>query len=205
MIVQRGDDEFHGVDARGGGLDGHHAISIDADVCGGGGTSNILKVGLMTLADWACAASGMLTSRRNFFFNVVDDLVSLVWMERLDVPWGFYTVLLVVVGTSVAPTQTRGFVSHWRPTILRIEAVPGCCEWPEGANARGAFSFFSSSSSSDPKNVSRFLGLFGKQGTGYPHCCLDVVVGQGFLGAFVDFFLDHLLRFAFDTACQPRF
>ena len=36
MIVQRGNDEFHGVDARGGGLDGHHAIGIDADVCEGG-------------------------------------------------------------------------------------------------------------------------------------------------------------------------
>ena len=35
MVVQRGNDEFHGVDARGGGLDGHHAIGIDADVCGG--------------------------------------------------------------------------------------------------------------------------------------------------------------------------
>ena len=70
-------------------------------------------------------------------------------------------------------------------------------------NARGAFSFFSSSS--DPKNVLRFLGLFGKQGTGHPHGFLDVLVGQGFLGAFVDFLLDHLLRFAFDTACQPRF
>ena len=36
MVVQRGNDEFHGVDAGGGGLDGHYAISIDADVCGGG-------------------------------------------------------------------------------------------------------------------------------------------------------------------------
>ena len=34
MVVQRGNDEFHGVDACGGGLDGHHAIGIDADVCG---------------------------------------------------------------------------------------------------------------------------------------------------------------------------
>ena len=34
MIGQGWDDEFHGVDARGGGLDGHHAIGFDADVCG---------------------------------------------------------------------------------------------------------------------------------------------------------------------------
>ena len=34
MIVQRGDDEFHGVDACRGGLDGHHAIGFDADVGG---------------------------------------------------------------------------------------------------------------------------------------------------------------------------
>ena len=160
----------------------------------------------MTLGDWAWAVSGMLTSRRSLFFNVVVVvLVSFVWMERLDVSWVFYTVLLVV-GTIVAPTQTRASVSHWRPTILRIEAVPDCYVWPEGANVREAISFFSlSSSSSDSKNVSRFLGLFGKQGTGHLHGCLDVLVGQGFLGAFVDFFLDHLLRFAFDTACQPRF
>ena len=74
-------------------------------------------------------------------------------------------------------------------------------------NAREAFSLFfsSSSSSSDPKNVSRFLGLFGNEGTGHPHGSLDVLVEQGFLGAFVDFLLDHLLRFSFDTACQPRF
>ena len=35
MIVQRRNDEFHGVDACRGGLDGHHAIGFDADVCGG--------------------------------------------------------------------------------------------------------------------------------------------------------------------------
>ena len=34
MVVQRGNDEFHGVDASRGGLNGHHAISIDADVHG---------------------------------------------------------------------------------------------------------------------------------------------------------------------------
>ena len=34
MVVQRGDDEFHGVDACRGGLDGHHAIGFDADAGG---------------------------------------------------------------------------------------------------------------------------------------------------------------------------
>ena len=34
MIGQGRDDEFHGVDARGGGLNGHHAIGFDADVGG---------------------------------------------------------------------------------------------------------------------------------------------------------------------------
>ena len=34
VVVQRGDDEFHGVDACRGGLDGHHAIGFDADVSG---------------------------------------------------------------------------------------------------------------------------------------------------------------------------
>ena len=34
MIVQSGNDEFHGVDASGGGLDGHHSVGIDANVCG---------------------------------------------------------------------------------------------------------------------------------------------------------------------------
>ena len=60
-------------------------------------------------------------------------------------------------------------------------------------------------SSSDPKNVSRFFGLFGKQGTGLTHGLLDVLIGQGFLGSFADFLFDHLLRFSFHTACQPRF
>ena len=73
-----------------------------------------------------------------------------------------------------------------------------------GRECTGGILFFFSSSS-DPKNVSRFLSLFGKQGTGHSHGFLDVVVGQGFLGAFVDFLLDHLLRFSFDAACQPRF
>ena len=34
MVVQRGNDEFHRVDACGGGLNGHHAVGIDADVRG---------------------------------------------------------------------------------------------------------------------------------------------------------------------------
>ena len=34
MVVQRGNDEFHRVDARRGGLDGHHAVGIDANVRG---------------------------------------------------------------------------------------------------------------------------------------------------------------------------
>ena len=32
MVVQSGNDEFHRVDACGGGVDGHHAIGIDANV-----------------------------------------------------------------------------------------------------------------------------------------------------------------------------
>ena len=56
-----------------------------------------------------------------------------------------------------------------------------------------------------PKMSRAFLVCLWKQGTGHPHGLLDVLVGQGFLSAFVDFLLDHLLRFAFDTACQPRF
>ena len=127
-----------------------------------------------------------------------------VWMERVDVLPGFYTILLlllvgVAVGTSLASIQTRANVSHWQLTILCIEAVLDHCAWIEGANARGSFSFVSSSSS-DSKNVTRFLGLFGKQGTGHLHGGPDVLVGQGFLGAFVEFFLDHLLGFAFDPA-----
>ena len=34
MVVQSGNDEFHGVDTRGGGMNGHHVIGIDADVGG---------------------------------------------------------------------------------------------------------------------------------------------------------------------------
>ena len=34
MVVQSGNDEFHGVDACGGGMNGHHAIGIDANVRG---------------------------------------------------------------------------------------------------------------------------------------------------------------------------
>ena len=71
-------------------------------------------------------------------------------------------------------------------------------------NAREAFSLFSSSSS-DPENVSRFLGLFGKQGTGHPHGLLDVLVGQGFLGAFVDFLLDHFSAFRLTPHANPAF
>ena len=118
---------------------------------------------------------------------------------------GFYTLLLVGVavdGTIVGSTDTRANVSHWQPTSLRIEAIPDHCGWLEGANARGSFSFFSSS---DSKNVTRFLGLLGKQGTGRLDKGLDVLVGQGFLGAFVEFFLDHLLRFTFDAAGHPCF
>ena len=200
MVVQRRNDEFHGVDACRGGLDGHHAIGFDADV--GGRDLEYLQ----TRPD---DPVGLGVRSLGHVFNVVDVLVvgvlvSFVWMKWFDVSWGFYTIHLlvgVVVETSVASTQTRANVSHWQPTSLRIEAVLGHCAWIEGANAWGSFSFFSSSSSSDSKNVSRFLGLFGKQGTGPLHGGLDVLVGQSFLSAFVDFFLDHLLRFAFDTAC----
>ena len=34
MVVQSGNDEFQGVDASGGGMNGHHAIGIDANVRG---------------------------------------------------------------------------------------------------------------------------------------------------------------------------
>ena len=98
--------------------------------------------------------------------------------------------------------QASGRRLHWQPTILRIEAVHDCYAGHEVENARGAFSSFSSS---DPKNVSRFFGLFGKQGTGHTHGLLDVLVGQGFLGAFADFLFDHLLRFSLHTMCQPCF
>ena len=131
-------------------------------------------------------------------------------MERVDVLSGFYTHphhlvgVVVVVWTIVGLTDTRANVSRQQLTILRIEAVLGHCGWLEGANVRGPFSFVSSSSL-DSKNVTRFLGLFGKQGTGRLDNGLDVLVGQGFLGAFVEFFLDHLLRFAFDPTGQPCF
>ena len=153
MIIQRGNDEFHGVDACRGGLDGHHAIGFDADVCGGdleylqGRTDDPVGLGVRGLGH---------------VFNVVDVLVSFVWMKWFDVSWGFYTVLLVVVvvvGTNVGPTQTRASVSHWQPTILRIEAVPDHCAWIEGANARGSFSFFSSSSSSSFFRLQKCLAL----------------------------------------------
>ena len=191
MIVQGRNDEFHGVDACGGGLDGHHAIGFDADV--GGRHLEYLQ----TRAD---DLVGLGVRSLSHVFNVVDVvvvLVSFVWMERFDVLPGFYTILLlvgVVFGTSVASIQTRANVSHWQLTILRIEVVLDHCAWLEGANARGSFSFLSSSSS-DSKNVTRFLGLLGKQGTGRLYNSLDVLVGQSFLGAFVDFFLDHLRQF----------
>ena len=34
MVVKSGNDEFHGVDAYGDGMNGHHAIGIDANVRG---------------------------------------------------------------------------------------------------------------------------------------------------------------------------
>ena len=87
-------------------------------------------------------------------------------MKRVDVLSGFYTLLLVggvvvVVWTIVGSTDTRANVSHWPLTNLRIEAILDHCEWREGANARGSFFVFVSSSL-DSKNVSHFLGLFGK-------------------------------------------
>ena len=199
MVVQGRNDEFHGVDAGGGGLNGHHAIGFDADV--GGRHLEDLQTG-------GDDPVGLGVRSLGHVFNVVDVvgvLVSFVWMERVDVLPDFYTILHLllvggVVGTSVASIQTRANVSHWQLTSLRIEAVPDHCAWLEGANARGSFSFVSSSFSLDSKNVTRFLGLFGKQGTGHLHGGSDVLVGQGFLGAFVEFFLDHLLRFAFDPA-----
>ena len=72
-------------------------------------------------------------------------------------------------------------------------------------HGRHSLSFFHPYPLQTPKMSRAFLGLFGKKGTGHPHGSLDVLVGQGFLGAFVDFLFDHLLRFSFDTACQPRF
>ena len=120
---------------------------------------------------------------------------------------GFYTILLLVggvVGTSVVSIQTRASVSHWPPTSPRIEAGLDHCEWCEDVNAREPF-FFLVSSSSDSKNVAGFLGLLGKQGAGHFHSGPDVLVGQGLLGAFVEFFLDHLLRFTFDPASQSCF
>ena len=168
-----------------------------------GGTSNIFNAGLMTLGDWAWAVSGMLASRRSFFNVVVVVGVSFVWMERLDVLWGFYTVL--VVGTIVGPTQTRGFVSHWQPTILRIEAVPGCCVWPEGENARGAFSFFSSSSSSDSKNVSRFLGLFGNRALATRTAVLTFLLDKAFLARLLISFLITCSALRLTLRANPAF
>ena len=208
MIVQGRNDEFHGVDACGGGLDSHHAIGFDADVGGRdledpqGRGDDLVGLGMRSLSHGGRPEKSFLN------VVVVVVLVSFVWMERVDVLPGFYTILLhhlvgVVDGTNVGSTDTRANVSHWQPTILRIEVVLDHCGWLEGANARGPFSFVSSSS--DSKNVTRFLGLFGKQGTGRLDNGLDVLVGQRFLGAFVDFFLDHLLRFAFDPTDNPCF
>ena len=201
MIGQGWDDEFHGVDAGGGGLNGHHAIGFDADVGG------------RDLEDPQPGADdpvGLRVDSLGHVFNVVDVVVvvSFVWMGRVEVWSGFYTLLLVggvvVVWTIVESIDTRASVSHWPPTNLRIEVSLDHCEWHEDVNARGAFFFFSSSSS-DSKNVSHFLGLLGKQGAGRLDHGLDVLVGQGFLGAFVEFFLDHLLRFAFDPSSQSCF
>ena len=205
MIGQGRDDEFHGVDACGGGLNGHHAIGFDADVSGR--DLEDLQPRADDLVGLGMRSLGHGGRPEGSFFNVVV-VVSFVWMERVDVLSGFYTLLLVggVDGTILGSTDTRADVSHWPPTNLRIEAILDHCEWREGANAQGSFFFFvSSSSSSDSKNIPRFLGLFGKQGIGRLDNGLDVLVGQGFLGAFVEFFLDHLLRFAFDPAGHPCF
>ena len=121
MVVQSGNDEFHGVDACGGGMNGHHAIGIDANVCGW----DLEHIQPWTDDPWRICVNRLGHVALGGFFNVVSSFVpGVVWMARLDVWRGFYTV--VVVGTNVAPNQIRADVSHWQPTILRIETVHDC-------------------------------------------------------------------------------
>ena len=163
MIAQGRDDEFHRVDASGGGLNGHHAIGFDADV--GGRHLEDPQPGVDDPGGLGMSSFGHGGRvQKEGFFNVVS-FVSFVWMERVDVWSGFYTLLLVggvvvVVWTIVGSIDTRANVSHWPPTNPRIEAILDHCEWREGVNAWGPFFFFVSSS--DSKNIPHFLGLFGK-------------------------------------------
>ena len=115
MVVQRGNDEFHGVDPRGGGMNGHHAIGIDADV-GGWDPENVQS----RIDDLFGTCVSSLGHVAVVVFNAFSSSVPVVvWMHRLDVARGFYTVVFV---SNVAPNQTRKFFSHWQPTIPRIEA-----------------------------------------------------------------------------------
>ena len=168
-----------------------------------GGTSNIFTAGLMTRSDWGCAASAMFS-------------MSSSASSSLSSGWSGSTCRGVFIPSSSSLGSSSGQALHplklgqafhtgGQPSsVLRQSSVTA-----HGSRARmhGGHFLFSHPLllSSDSKNVSRFLGLFGKQGTGHLHGGPDVLVGQSFLGAFVDFFLDHLLRFAFDTACQPCF
>ena len=119
MVVQSGNDEFHGVDARGGGMSGHHAIGINANVRGWD---------LEHIQTWTDDPFGICVSRLGHVasggFNVVFSSVPVVvWMPRLDVTRCFYTV---VVGSKVAPNQIRVVVKHWQPTIPRNENTHDC-------------------------------------------------------------------------------
>ena len=101
MIVQGRNDEFHRVDACGGGLNGHHAIGFDADV--GGRDLEDLQPRADDPVGLGMRSLGHGGRPEGSFFNVVV-VVSFVWMERVDVLSGFYTLLLVgvvVVGTIV--------------------------------------------------------------------------------------------------------
>jgi len=92
---------------------------------------------------------------------------------------GFYTVVVVVL--SVVSNQTRALSSpRDSKKHLPIETNLDHYESVEVANARVP---------SHPKNIASAFGLFGKQRTGYPHSFFHVLITQGFLGSFGDFFL----------------
>ena len=133
-------------------------------------------------------------------FNVVE-----YWYPVVVVR-GFYTVVVL----SVVSNQTRAVSSPRHltnrhvvvasvsktDTTLPIETSPDHYESVEVVKARGPCSH--------AQNIACPFGLLGKQGTGYPYGLFHVLMAQGFLGLFGNFFFKDVFGFAFDPACQTR-
>jgi len=117
---------------------------------------------------------------------------------------GFYSVVVLL---SVVSNQTRAVSSPRGSTILHVvvacvskketdlpvEGDPDHYESVEVANALAPCS--------DPKIIASAFDLFGKQGTGHTHGFFHVLMTQGFLGSFGNFFFDDVFGFAFDASC----